>query len=106
MGSTLRSVPWTAMFGILVLLATAILGICAPCSAPYGETQTVGAGYMPWGGDHLLGPDNLGRDILSRMIHGARTTVGPAVLTTAITFTIGASLGMAAALKGGWDDQI
>lgn len=106
MGSFLRSVPWTAMFGMLVILLTAILAIFAPWIAPYGETEIVGGGYMPWGGDHLLGTDNLGRDMLSRMIYGARNTVGLAVLTTAITFSIGASLGMIAALKGGWIDQL
>src|SRR5690625_3905464 len=106
MGSSLRSVPWTAMFGMLVILVTAVLGIFAPWIAPYRETEIVGAGYLPWGGDYLLGTDNLGRDMLSRMIYGARNTVGLAVLTTAITFSIGASLGMIAALKGGWIDQI
>lgn len=106
MGSFLRSVPWTALFGLLVILLTAILGTFAPWIAPYGETEIVGAGYMPWGRDHLLGTDHLGRDMLSRMIYGTRNTVGLAVLTTAITFSIGASFGMIAALKGGWIDQL
>jgi len=94
------------MFGMLVILLTAIVAIFAPWIAPYGETEIIGPGYMPWGGDHLLGTDNLGRDMLSRMIYGARNTVGLAVFTTAITFSIGASLGMVAALKGGWIDQL
>lgn len=106
MSSLLRSVPLTAIFGMTVLLITAIIGIFAPWIAPYGETQIIGGGYQPWGSAHLLGTDSLGRDMLSRMIYGTRNTVGLAVMTTAITFSVGASLGMASALKGGWIDQI
>ncbi|MHA7875849.1 ABC transporter permease [Roseivivax sp.] len=101
----LRSAPPTAIFGLLVLSATLLLGLFAPLVAPYGETEIVGAEYLPWSAAHPLGTDNLGRDMLSRMIYGARNTVGLALLTTGIAFSIGAALGMFAALKGGWVDQ-
>ena len=103
--SRLGPVPPTAIFGMLVLAGTLLVGILAPLVAPYGETEIVGAEYLPWSAEHPLGTDNLGRDMLSRMIYGARNTVGLALLTTALAFGIGAALGMIAALKGGWIDQ-
>lgn len=88
---------------MLVIAITAILAIFAPLIAPYGETQIVGAEYLPWGDGHVLGTDNLGRDMLSRMIYGTRNTVGLAILTTAIAFFVGSFFGIFAALKGGLD---
>ncbi len=105
MWNFLKQTPPTAIFGMLVILVTAILAVFAPLIAPYGETQIVGAEYLPWGDGYVLGTDNLGRDMLSRMIFGARNTVGLAILTTAIAFFIGSFLGIFVALKGGWIDQ-
>jgi peptide/nickel transport system permease protein len=53
-----------------------------------------------------MGTDQLGRDLLSRLIFGARNTIGIAVMTTALSFTIGGSLGLFAAILGGWTDQL
>lgn len=55
---------------------------------------------------HLLGTDNLGRDLLSRMIYGARITLFIAVLATALSFSLGAILGFSAAVFGGWFDTL
>ncbi|MBY6136765.1 ABC transporter permease [Nocardioides marinus] len=103
---TLKSAPPTALLGMLILAAVLVTGVFAPLLAPYGETEIVGVEYEPWSAAFPLGTDNLGRDMLSRMIYGARNTVGLALLTTGIAFTAGAALGMVAALKGGWTDQI
>ena len=106
MKSLLKSAPPSAIFGMVVLAIVAFTGIFAPIVAPYGETQVVGDAYLPWSAAHPLGTDNLGRDMLSRMIFGARNTVGLALLTTAISFSVGSTLGMLAALKGGWLDEV
>ena len=53
-----------------------------------------------------LGTDNLGRDLLSRMIYGARTTIFIAAVATAISFMLGSVLGFAAAVVGGWFDTL
>ncbi len=106
MKSLLRSAPPTALFGMVVLAAVAITAVFAPLLAPYGETEVVGSAYQQWTSAHPLGTDNLGRDMLSRMIFGARNTVGLALLTTVLAFVAGATLGMVAALKGGWVDQV
>ncbi|MDB3931353.1 ABC transporter permease, partial [Paracoccaceae bacterium] len=74
--------------------------------APYGESQVFPAPYEPWSKEFIFGTDQIGRDILSRMIYGARNTVGIAVATTALAFFIGGVLGLAAAIAKGWIDQL
>jgi peptide/nickel transport system permease protein len=54
----------------------------------------------------LLGLDNLGRDMFSRLLYGARTTITIALITTCLSFTIGCLLGFAAAVSGGWLDML
>jgi peptide/nickel transport system permease protein len=65
----------------------------------------VGGAYEPWGEQFVFGTDQLGRDMLSRLIYGARNTIGIAFLTTALSFLIGGLLGLLASVLGGWTDQ-
>ena len=102
----LRSAPPTALFGMAVIALYVAVALLAPLIAPYGETEIVDAEFMPWSAEYLLGTDNLGRDMLSRIIYGARNTVGIAVATTVLAFLVGAALGILAALRGGWVDQL
>ena len=98
--------PWSAKFGMVVILFFSIVSIFAPFIAPYGETEIIGKSYELWSDKHFLGTDNLGRDMLSRLIFGARNTIGMALLTTFLAFLIGSITGMIAAVIGGWIDQI
>lgn len=98
--------PWTARLGVLIILAYAVVAVFANLIAPYGETQIVGAPFQPWGGAFLLGTDSLGRDMLSRMIYGARNTVGIALAINVCAFIVGGLLGMLAAVLRGWIDQV
>lgn len=102
----LNTAPLTARFGMAVILLVAIVAVFAPVIAPYGETAVVGAQYEPWGREYLLGTDNLGRDMFSRLVYGTRNTVGLALLTTIIAFTVGSVLGILAALQGRMTDRI
>lgn len=102
----LQHVPLTASFGMLIVLLYVVLALFAPVLAPFGEREIVGQQYMPWSSEFLLGTDNLGRDMLSRLIYGARNSVGIALVTTLITFFLGTSLGLLAATLGGWVDQV
>lgn len=104
MTRSLRTLPPTAIFGILVIIAYAVTAILAPLLAPYGQAEIVGAQFEPWGGAFPLGTDTLGRDMLSRLIWGARNTVGLALATTVLAFAIGAVGGLVAAAIGGWTD--
>ena len=100
------SAPWSAKFGMVGILLFSIVSILAPLIAPYGETEIIGKSYELWSDTHFLGTDNLGRDMLSRLIFGARNTIGMALLTTFLAFLIGSITGMIAAVIGGWIDQI
>ncbi len=102
----LRKAPLTAWFGLLVILGYLFCMIFADLIAPHGEAQVFAEPYAAWSETHLLGTDQLGRDILSRLIYGARNTVGIALLTTLLSFVIGGGLGLAAAINRSWLDQI
>ena len=67
-------VAWTALVVVLIYIVAAIF---APLLAPYGEAEIVSREpFLPWSREFLLGTDQLGRDILSRLIYGARNTLG------------------------------
>ncbi len=102
----LRTAPLTASFGMLIILIYVLLAVFAPLVAPFPETEVVGTEYQPWDNVHLLGTDNLGRDMLSRLIYAARNTVGIAFVTTALAFILGVMTGLLAASVGGWVDQV
>lgn len=102
----LRMAPATASFGMLVILIYVAVALFAPLIAPYGEREVVGAQFLPWNAAHPLGTDNLGRDMLSRLIYGARNSVGIAFGTTVLAFFVGSFLGLLAATVGGWLDEV
>ncbi len=102
----LRKAPWTAKFGMIVILLYILVGFFAPWLTPYGESQIVGSEFDVWGTEFLLGTDNLGRDMLTRLLYGARNTIGIAIVTTCLSFMIGGVGGILAAALAGWTDQI
>ena len=98
--------PMTAKFGLLVISIYVVVALFAPLIAPYGEAEVFPIPYAPWSSEFVFGTDQIGRDIFSRLIYGARNTVGIAVATTALAFIIGGVLGLAAAIARGWLDQL
>ena len=98
--------PYTARFGLIVVSLYIFVALFAPWLAPYGESQVFPAPYEPWSEKFVFGTDQIGRDILSRLIYGARNTVGIAVATTFLSFLIGGALGLAAAINQSWLDQL
>ena len=102
----ISSAPLSAKFGMLVVLIYSIVAIFAPFIAPYGEREILGRAFELWSDKYPLGTDNLGRDMLSRMIFGARNTIGLALSITILAFLLGSLTGMIAAALGGWVDQI
>jgi peptide/nickel transport system permease protein len=102
---TLKTAPLSAWFGMIVILIYALAALFAPWIAPHGEAEILGRANLPSSADTILGTDQLGRDIFSRLIFGARNTIGIALITTLISFFFGGSLGVLAALKRGWLDQ-
>lgn len=92
---------------VAVLAALVLVSVLAPVLSPYDpEAVDLTASLAGTTGDHLLGTDQSGRDILSRLLHGARTgLLGPLLVVGASTL-LGAALGMAAAWRGGWADSL
>lgn len=101
-----RTAPLTAWFGMIVIALYIFTAIFAPALAPFGEREIVADAFEIPDETYLLGTDQLGRDMLSRMIYAARNTVGIALVTTILSFLLGSFLGMMAAVMGGWTDNI
>jgi peptide/nickel transport system permease protein len=100
-----RRIPFSALVGLMLTTAMVLAATLAPWIAPYGNAEVVGDVWGPMSAQHWLGTDNLGRDLLSRMIYGARITLVIAGLATALSFIMGSILGFTAAVVGGWLDQ-
>jgi peptide/nickel transport system permease protein len=101
----MRTAPLTASFGLFIIGVYAIAGIFAPVIAPFGEAEVVTDAFGPPTDVYLLGGDQLGRDLFSRLVYGARNTVGLALMATSAAFIMGAFAGLLAATVGGWFDQ-
>ena len=95
-----------AWVGIAIVLIFVILAIFAPWIAPYSESESVGSRWETMSVAHWLGTDQNGRDMLSRIIFGARMTIGVALATTILSFTMGTIAGLLAATGGAVIDQI
>lgn len=95
-----------AWIGVTIILVNVLAVLFSPWLAPHGEADLVGDVWAPPSADAWLGLDNLGRDMLSRLLIGGRTSVLLALLITFVEFTIGVVAGLAAASMGRWIDFI
>lgn len=102
----IKKAPLSAKFGLLVIVIYVFTAVFADIIAPFSENEIVGMEFEVWDSKFLLGTDNLGRDMFSRMVFAARNTVGIALISTILAFLIGGVLGILAATLGGWADQI
>ncbi len=100
-----KSIPLSALIGLVLTGGFVFVALVAPWIAPYGMAEIVGDVWEPFSAKFWLGTDNLGRDLLTRMIFGARTTIFIAAAATAFSFITGSILGFMAASIGGWTDQ-
>jgi peptide/nickel transport system permease protein len=95
-----------AVFGALVIIAFILLAIFAPIISPMDPIEISQDRRAAPSAEHLLGTDELGRDILSRIIYGARISLRVGLVAISIALTIGAFLGVIAGYVGGWVDAI
>ncbi|WP_417727767.1 ABC transporter permease [Roseovarius sp.] len=101
------SFSWVGRIGLLIILFWALVALIGPWLAPYPPGEIVDWDYFgPVGGEYWMGTDYLGRDIFSRILMGARYTVGIAFSAVVLACTAGVLLGMIAAVMGGWFDMI
>ncbi|NQY82373.1 MAG: ABC transporter permease [Alphaproteobacteria bacterium] len=103
---TLGKAPRSAWFGMIVFAIYLFIALFAPWLAPFDETQVFVTPFASWDATHWFGTDQIGRDVLSRLIYGARNTMGIALATTLLSFAIGGSLGIMAAINRRLLDQI
>jgi peptide/nickel transport system permease protein len=106
-----RRLPWPAIVGIAFVAALFMAAAAAPLLAPHDPVrQSLRTRLKPptlEGADgvaHLLGTDQLGRDVLSRMIYGSRVSLLIGFAAVAVGTLVGASLGIIAGYRGGWLD--
>jgi len=104
---TLKKAPYSAWFGMIVIALYIFVALFAPWIAPYGEAEIVSqVPFDVWSWTHWLGTDQLGRDMFTRLLYGARNTLGIALATTLLAFAIGGGLGIIASIFRGWIDQL
>jgi peptide/nickel transport system permease protein len=96
----------TAWVGMAIVGVFVFVALFAPWIAPYSESESVADTWNPPSAQFWLGTDNIGRDLLSRVMFGARTTIGVALMTTILSFLLGTVMGLWAAVGGKVVDQV
>ncbi|KPB01869.1 nickel transporter permease [Ahrensia marina] len=96
-----------AVIGILILLILVLAAIFAPIIAPHSPMgQNLGARLLPPSTEYWMGTDELGRDIFSRIIYGARITLVIVTLVAVISAPLGLLIGAISGYFGGWTDKV
>lgn len=101
-----QRVPLPAVIGLLIIAANLLAAVLAPWIAPFPEADVVGDAWADADRVYWLGLDNLGRDIVSRLLYGARMSIGLSLLITMLSFAIGVIGGFTAAIGKGWIDAV
>lgn len=101
---------WVGKLSVAVVVFWLIMCVIGPSIAPFHEMDMDGDdGFLGYHtneyGTFILGTDYLGRDTLSRIIYGARNTIGISLASTVLAYLMGITLGILAAVKGGWIDM-
>jgi peptide/nickel transport system permease protein len=95
------------MVGALIVLLLVVMAVFAPQLAPHDPAdQDLRARRTPPNAEYLLGADEFGRDILSRIIYGTRASLVVALASVALGLTLGSFLGAVAGYIGGWVDGV
>ena len=99
--------PRGAGFGLAVLLVVTLMALLADVLAPYNPNQIQPAGILAAPSvAHPLGTDAIGRDVLSRIVYGARASLLAGVVSVAVALVLGVTIGLVAGYNGGWIDDL
>jgi peptide/nickel transport system permease protein len=90
--------------GLVAVTLITVASLAAPLLAPYDPEATVGPNFQSPGGDFLLGTDDVGRDVLSRVIYGMQVSWFSALGVVGVGALIGFAVGLVAGIRGGWVD--
>ena len=97
----------TTVVGLVLIVFFALLALTAPMLSPYDPLfQNISASLTPPSPDYLLGTDKLGRDLLSRMLYGARISLRVGLIVVVSAGTLGALVGLIAGYLRGWVDEV
>jgi peptide/nickel transport system permease protein len=97
----------TLLSGLVLLGLIVLAAVCAPLLTSWDPTQQDLTRSLQSPGDgHLLGTDQLGRDVFARLLYGARVDLRVGALAVLFPFVIGATLGLVAGWRGGWFDTV
>jgi peptide/nickel transport system permease protein len=96
--------PLTAIIGLAIIAFFVLVALIGPFLAPYTQSQIVGGTWDPSSAQMWLGADQDGRDMLTRLIYGARLSMSVAAATTILSFFVGIVLGFMAAVMSPWMD--
>ncbi len=94
----------SAWFGLVVMAIFMVVAIFTPWLAPYEESANIGGTWDEPSATSWLGGDQIGRDMLTRIMYGSRMTIAVALAITSLSFLIGIVLGFISAVVGGWVD--
>ena len=94
----------SAWFGLVVMAIFLVVAIFTPWLAPYEESANIGGTWDEPSATSWLGGDQIGRDMLTRIMYGSRMTIAVALAITSLSFLIGIVLGFISAVLGGWVD--
>lgn len=94
------------LVGLVIVVAWLLVALLAPWIAPYDPLAQGSHLYQAPSATHLLGTDEVGRDVLSRVLWGARISIPLAMLLVVLAFLIGGTLGGLAGYLGGWVDEL
>jgi len=100
----LRRVGWLERIGIFGVLLITVVAVIGPFFVPYDPMLRVAEAYLPPGGAHWFGTDEIGRDLFSRVVLGIRYTWLPGLAVIVIALAIGTVVGVFAGMVGGWVD--
>jgi peptide/nickel transport system permease protein len=96
-----------AMFGLIVVTLFVLVAVLAPWIAPYDPVKTSWTAIRKApSAAHWFGTDENGRDILSRIVHGASASLRAGVISVSIAVALGVPIGLLAGYRGGWIDAI
>jgi len=96
----------SGMIGVAIVLFVVAVAVLGPYVAPHDPSAPIGADSAPPSAHALLGTDDLGRDVLSRLLHGGRSVIGLSLLATGLAYLVGMSIGLIAGYSRSYADPV
>ena len=96
----------TCLIGVLILLFFGLMAVFAPVLAPYDPEELLGAPYLKPSAQHLLGTNDIGQDIFSEVVYGARVSLAVGLISAAVVTAVGSVIGIVSGYYKGAVDKV